>query len=245
MYNSKLNILIVLYQPTVSSLERIEKLSKFCNLYIYDNSIDNKSSLKCTMYYHSSSNSGITGALAWMVREMSKKNEANFLFFDQDTFINKEAIHKISEIQKKSKPSILINFCGNPVDYNNTPYFIINSGTLFPVSLLKKLQISVLERYFVDAVDLAICIHADLNGYSIEQFEIPEINHKIEQGYRKTRLLKLNVKHYSRNRSKEFMNSHLRLFQDCLKYRKIKPAMKILKFIIGFQFGRILNQLDI
>lgn len=229
-------VLIVLYEPTEVMINRIIELEKKNRLYLFDNSRESNSiELKYAKYYHSKSNVGISGALKWMLNECHAFDISYFIFFDQDTIFSRKTIESIAEqLQGFSSHTAAVHFTSENKK-KGLVRFVINSGTLFFVEPLQKI-LPVLDRYFVDAVDLAICHHVRRCKYNISCYPAPDIDHVAEQGIRTWRILcfEFTGKIYNATRRRDFINSHLRLFFDCIRVFYITDSLILIKFIVSY-----------
>lgn len=246
MKNKLYPVLIVLYNPDENCLLRIKNISSDVEIFIYDNSTEilNHSIQKITNYHHSNKNNGITGGLLWMKELCRVKSITSFIFFDQDTIFNINTIEHITSVCSNEKDLNKISHFTSENKKTGEVEYIINSGTVFKIDLLEKLTKNVLNRYFVDAVDLAICLFGSKIGYKIYTIKTEGIDHHTEQGKITVTLFKnkFELKVYSNVRAIEFYKSHFRLLIDSLKIIKIRSAITILKFIISFTIEFNINK---
>lgn len=229
-------ILIVLYEPTEAIINRIRELETYCKFYIFDNSSNIKNNnWKFARYHHSSSNIGIAGALKWMIKECQTLQLSCFLFFDQDTVFSLKTIESITQnIPNISSQTAIVHFSSEDKK-KGTVRFVINSGTLFFTKPLEKIE-SILDKYFVDAVDLAICHHVRKNKYNILSHTAPDIDHVVEQGLRKWRIFGFEFlgKVYDTSRRRDFFRSHSRLMFDCFRFFCIVDSLILIKFMMCY-----------
>lgn len=229
-------ILIVLYDPTEAMINRIIELEKKCRLYLFDNSLKATSiDLRFAKYYHSTNNVGISGALKWMLNECHAFDISCFIFFDQDTIFSRKTIDSIADqLQGFSSQTALAHFTSE----NKTKglvRFVINSGTLFYIQPLQKIE-PILDRYFVDAVDLAICHHVRKYNYIISCNAAPDIDHVAEQGMCTWRFLgfEFTGKIYNESRRRDFYKSHTRLLLDCIGDFYMADCFDLIKYMVSY-----------
>ena len=234
-------ILVVLYEPTEVSLRRLSDLGTKARLFLFDNSRKlNLINIESAIYIHSNKNVGITGAIKWMFEQCKTHHYERFIFFDQDTQFSSQTIESIAIHVGEMKHEVgLVHFTSEAKLMGNVK-FIINSGSLFIIKTLELCQ-DVLERYFVDAVDLAICFRIRQNNLSIMCCYAPDIDHISEQGFIKKNIIGItfSAKKYSTIRRKEFYNAHKNLIIDCIKERSIVDAVKVSQFLLSFFFAQL------
>jgi hypothetical protein len=239
--DNKIPILVVLFCPEQSVIARLIELQKSVNLFVYDNSpklshSDLTSLLK--YYYLDSSNSGISGAMRWMVQQCTTNKLTNFIFLDQDTIISENAIHQINEVLNSQDQHV--NICHFTSEFKSIPpRFVINSGTLFNVNFLIK-HSRILEAYFVDGIDLALSAASRRDGQHLNLHIISGIDHVSGQGFELWQIgpLKLTVKPYSAVRRQEFYRSHRRLVLELLSHFQFFDAIIVFKFTFAFWLGQ-------
>lgn len=237
-------VLIVLYQPDENCLKRINSLKSKVDFFIYDNS-EVENVIYDVKYFKSSNNVGLAGAMTWMYHECRRFGETSFLFFDQDTSFNENTINHINNHFSVLDSNDFISHYSSEQKLRGTVDFVINSGTIYPINLLEKC-LKHLSNYFVDGVDLLICLNARQNNFSILSNFAPDIDHFSEQGYVNVRIISLcfKLKPYSPWRRREFYKSHFRLLYSCLFVRRdLMPVFKLLKFIITFFYSQLLCKL--
>ena len=240
---SKLSIpvLIVLYNPDNNCIKRIESFKSAVNFFIFDNSsLENK--ISGVRYYKSQSNQGLSGAIYWMFQECLNSKNDYFLFFDQDTIFSIESIEYINRHFLSLNSFELISHYSSEEKNRGFVEFIINSGTIYPINILEKCLVN-LKNYYVDCVDLSICLTAKRNNFQVISNWAPDIDHFSDQGYFDVnfKIFKLKLKLYPTNSRKEFYKSLLNLLLECIhKYRSSKDFFIVLKFILAFFVGQTL-----
>jgi GT2 family glycosyltransferase len=237
-------VLIVLYNPDNNCIKRIESLKSSVDFFIFDNSsFQNK--ISGVRYYKSHSNQGLSGAIYWMFQECLQSKHDYFLFFDQDTIFSIESIEYIKRHFFSLNSFELISHYSSEEKDRGLVEFVINSGTIFPINVIEKCLVN-LKNYYVDCVDLSICLTAKQNNFQVISNWAPDIDHFSEQGYFDVNLkvLKLKLKLYPSNRRKEFYKSHINLlFDSILKYSSFKDFFIILKYILAFFVDQTLARL--
>lgn len=237
-------VLIVLYQPDENCLKRIDVLKSKVDFFIYDNS-ENENVIYDVKYFKSINNTGLAGAITWMYHECQRYGKTSFLFFDQDTAFTENTIIHINNHFKVLDSHNLISHYSSEQKLRGKVDFVINSGTIYPIKILEKC-ITNMSSYFVDGVDLLICLYARHNNFSILSNYAPDIDHFSEQGYIEVGIMSLRfkLKPYAPWRRREFYKSHLRILYSCLvELRDLISAFKLLKFIITFFYSQSLTML--
>lgn len=239
--NYKIPILVVLYNPEQAVLSRLIELQKFANVFVFDNSPRLSNTELTTLlnsYVWEKSNSGISGAMRWMVQQCMKNDLSKFIFLDQDTIITDDAIFQINDLSKSLDDQInIVHFTSDTK--KSPPRFVINSGTQFNVNFLRK-HSKTLESYFVDGIDLSLSAASRRDGNQIKLLIIPGIDHVSGQGFETWQVgpLQLKVKQYSLARRPEFYRSHRRLVLELLSNFQIFDAAIVLKFALAFRAGQ-------
>jgi hypothetical protein len=239
----KLPTLVVSYCPDEKSLGNIVALAESASLFLYDNSpqpIVSTVVLTGAVVFHEERNRGIAAALIWMADECVLRGNEYFLFLDQDTRIAQSSIEEIEETLRGGLPQSvdIYHFTSDEVK-GRAPRFVINSGTVFRASFIIQHR-STLARYFVDAIDLALCQIARKDGRAIVSRCIRGIDHDSGQGHEHYRLCghTFSIKPCSAFRRREFYRGHLRLFFDLLQSCAITDMYYVAKFVVGFTLSR-------
>ena len=243
---SKVNIpvLVVLYNPDINCIKRIESLKSAVDFYIFDNS-SLENIIVDVVYYKSQSNEGLSGAILWMYQECVRSEHKSFLFFDQDTIFSFESLEYINSHFFNMNSFDLISHYSSEQKHRGLVEFVINSGTIYPLKILEKCLIN-LKKYYVDCVDLTICLTAKQNNFQIISNWAPGIDHFSDQGYYEINfgIFKIKLKYYQTSRIKEFYKAHFRLIYDSIFiYKSIPDTMQIFKFLIEFSRGQFLARL--
>ncbi len=246
---TNLPVLVVLYNPSEASLSRLRTRYPHSPFFIFDNSpvSQGAASFDGSVYQWSASNVGISGALVWMLRECKQRGYSHFLFLDQDTVFDGGVFTQVRTELDRLPPEVgIANFTSDATESPRgmtakNVQFAINSGSVFSVKTLDSVAEQVLSRFFVDAVDLAICVHARHRGFSVVRLRVEGIDHVSEQGFRRAEALGCawNIKIYSDWRRREFYLSHCRLIADCLRLARFVDAAMVLKFMVGFVVGQL------
>lgn len=246
MNNNFLPIFIILYNPDQNCINRINLFKIKYSLYVYDNSrLKTSLSTEKITYHAASENNGIAGAFMWMYKHCSEMGYESFLFFDQDTIFTDNTLDFINTHYNKLNSTQLISHYSSESKKRGNVRFVINSGTVFPTNLLLEGK-SILERFFVDGVDLSLCQLARQLKFKILSNYAPNIDHFSDQGYYRTKILffNMNLKLYPKHRRQEFYKSHFRLLIDSIiKYKSIVDTLIISKYTISYaisQFSAIL-----
>lgn len=233
MIENKIPILIVLYDPEISVINRIKNING--NLFIYDNSKYINNDFSGIEYFHSNENRGIVGSLLWMIDLCKKFGYEKFIFFDQDTIFTSDVISAAQNFSSSDNEIFKIHHLTSENKKIENVKFVINSGTIFDVNFLLNNK-KILNKYFVDAIDLMLSYICRYTGYKIRLSIIPGIDHFSEQGAELWKLFGFTflLKDYSILRRKEFYRSHLRLLKMMAFNLSLIDALTILKFIISF-----------
>lgn len=197
-YNKKVVILIILYNPTQSQVQRINELAKKENCIVVDNSdykndkIDNSK----IDYIPLLKNTGIARAQQIGVQEAINIGFQYICFFDQDTHIPNDYIYNMiyhfENIKSNLDPKVgmigptVINAESNKEYnnhanklqlYNHSP-FIISSGSLISLDLFTNYKL-IDENLFIDLVDHDTCFRLQYAGYNIYTVRDVFIKHSI------------------------------------------------------------------
>lgn len=239
----KIAVLVVLYKPDEVAIEHLVAISDHCKLYIYDNGggsdLSNRLSASVN-YYNPGRNDGISTSLLWMAFKCRQDGIKSFLFFDQDTRIKFSVFKDVCELIdiKSDAGANLVHFSSE--NKISEPRFVINSGTLYNVQFIIRHK-SKLEKYFVDAIDLALSMYSRIDKVSLSSYRIDGIDHYSGQGYLLYQLLFLTfrVKSYSFHRRKEFFRGHFRLLQEAFANYMLIDVCFLVKFLLVFLFGQL------
>ena len=221
----KIKTFVLLFNPNIEDLTRWIELdvSLYCNTPV---------EVGRANYYGTGSNIGIARALMEMSNISKGEGFDGFIFFDQDTVIDKKVMNQIKDNLNSSSVNSLVHFSGiypSSIDVN----YVINSCTFFPNSLI---EISVKEGlldFFVDGVDLYISVIARMHEYPIQRIYISGINHIENQDWIYFQILqrKFRIKNYSDIRVKELMTGHLRLLRRVVTMFLLKDIVYLLKLV--------------
>jgi hypothetical protein len=241
MRRANLPIFIVLYNPNAKILDRLISISKRFEVFIFDNSLKPHNGLFLeSHYYWSSINKGISGALIWMNSICKNYGFKRFIFFDQDTiFTTQTILHIENDINNILSENVVVHYTSE-IKKKEFVKYVINSGTVYPQKLLD-ISESVIKRYFVDAIDLILCVLAQKNSYELLVRDAPEIDHLSAQGYAEKKIFNhiFLYKLYPSSREAEFFLSHLRLIIDCFKAGRITSVLYVTKVTFAFTISQI------
>lgn len=182
---------VIVYNPDISVLKRLENYNKVCdNIIIYDNSelknaISKLLSEKFQKYYWAEGNKGLSLAITHFF-EISEKDDADILLtMDQDSlFKNDDIIKMLKKIQRDNDQEYLI-YCPNyrklyldnqnnkvpgnykielekEVDVN----FCMTSGSFYKVLEIKKYF--PINNLFIGYVDQQLCFRVIDSGKKIK-----------------------------------------------------------------------------
>ncbi len=230
-------LLVVLYYPDKETIFRLLEIQKNSYLHVYDNTPtkNNEYSEIFLNYNKSGKNDGITGAILWMIKQSKLSKINNFIFFDQDTYLEKRIYNLIkNKVDFLTNDINIIHFTSkknNKLNYR----FVINSGSIFNINFLIR-NIEILNDYFVDAVDLALCAASHNEGCAVQLHVIEGIDHVCGQGYEEWSILfsKQKIKTYKKERRCEFYSAHFKLLRSLIRINQFVDSALIIKFIIGF-----------
>ena len=249
----------VTYQPEKSfyyDLDRFlghgQKVYIFCNCaesYTFIKNRYEKDSPNIK-YLYKDNNVGLSKAYNALLDLIRTDGHSYFYLFDQDTQIS-DYFFSI----KDSIPSsidlryiVLAQLCSEQLK-NQDPIklthamFVINSGSLINVSLIKSLG-GYPEGYFVDGVDYYICLMAKVMnlkvGYVKGDFGL---DHTVGQGDVSFTILNkpFLVRYYGWSRIKDVSKSHLKLILTSLYHLELRYSMKLIQFLVVFYLRNILG----
>jgi rhamnosyltransferase len=254
-------IALVLYNPTSSTINRIESLMELgIKFYVFDNSStknDILSSLNNINYYCDNFNYGLSYSLNFLCQNIKNDNFDNFLFFDQDTiftidtlkYINGFIEYKCSSEEPYFNTILSVNFRDNTTNINNLNsieirsfnkylltevYFTINSGSLFFLEHYNLFEWFD-RNYFVDGVDYSFSLNVIINKFkNISIINVPGLNHTAEQGDSSIYIFgtKITSRVYSIKRNLDFLRSHFLLLIKTFRIIDLKPKIFIIKAIL-------------
>ena len=259
---TKLNIAVglILYKPSEFLLKRIELiLNMGFHLYIFDNSPDeefiNPEEINSSFlhYYHKNDNKGLGFSLKFITRKSLENGNDLFLYFDQDTFFDKETLEYISAYFKTIKPQeIKANsafwFTNKTIDAaSKDNNLVINSGCCYVLENLSKMEWHD-QSMFVEGVDYMFCLDSIINGFTLTKIgKVPGLNHDIEQPILTRKFLnrEFEIRVYPLRRVLEVFSSHFRILFKSFSNRKFLFSYKIIYLLLGFTYHQIVSLLFI
>lgn len=263
---------IVLYNPTVSSINRILFFANCgTRLYIFDNSSvynDQLSDVNNINYFFLNKNFGLSFSIDFLCKNAIADKFKYLLFFDQDTIFSNETLNYIEEfiiqIEDSKNPFfdsiISFNFRDKSIEHNKLNvisknvfnnyefiniYFSINSGSLF---MLNKYSFFTWfdNRYFVDGVDYSFSLNVLLHKFkNLSISNIPGLNHSDEQGDTTVIIFgkRLTSRVYPLSRNIDFLKSHMLLFRKSFNIKPIKPKLFLIKAILSYIIVQLIFRL--
>jgi hypothetical protein len=255
--DNRLCLGIILFKPSTEELDSVIKLSEKYDVYVYVNSklnYEDELRLKSRVFfiYFSEINMGISKAMNHLFKKSYKNGFKYFLCLDQDTIISNMNItdiqNEILEIEFKFQDYNFLGFTLNVLSNKyNFQDFIINSGTIFNLHLLKKMSYFN-EEYFVDLVDYEISARAHManlkfiniqnNGFFDHISNQADTIHNIFG-------LKVRSRRYDITRLRETMKAYKRLMFFCIKNIEIFFFLKLLRSLIIYKVYRFLALLPV
>lgn len=253
----KLAIGSVIYQPEKAFFDRIKLINQNqISLFIYDNSPESSSSLKCInslaniTYLTAGKNQGLGVALARLCQSAYQQGFDALLFFDQDTDFNLQTISFIQNYFHShpnfSKAYSVIVFSGGEVSCLKDVNLAINSGSLFFLKNVKKIGWHN-ETYFVDGVDYEFCFKSHLAGLKIAKYSgVPYFDHESEQPDKVSVIFgkRFLFRKYSKERISDSIRSYLRLLYSAFKLVDLKFFCIFLRSLTIYLFGQLLARLS-
>jgi len=250
--NNELCLGIILYKPSTQELDSVIRLSEKYDVYIYVNSkLNHEDELrlqdKALFIYFSEINMGISKAMNHLFKRSYQNGFKYFLCLDQDTIIHNMNIidiqNEILEIEFKFPGHIFLGFTLNSqLNKYSFQDFIINSGTIFNLHLLKKMNYFN-EEYFVDLVDYEISARAYVTNLKfINLLNNNFFDHISNQADTMHNIFGLKVKsrRYNTSRVRETIKAYFKLMFFCIKNLESIFLLKTTRSLIIYIFYRFL-----
>ena len=239
----RLAVVSIIYNPSLQEYLNIIKLSQLCdNFYLYFNSdIDGHfKSLHKFRINSITDNVGISIALNALAKKAKRDGMTHIIFFDQDTVVDHDIFNsEVIDIIKFSSDKEVINF----VQYKNHKNFIINSGLMFPLSVLNEVGFFD-ERFKIECVDYSMQLRLMIHDIRWKFICLPDfIDHQKLQPISTTMSLFgkiLNIRFYGK-RSKEILLNHVRLILLGLRYGKFAFSYGVLRGLLIFIYSQIIT----
>ena len=190
-------------------------------------------------YINAGKNVGISKALnyAWIY---ARTNGYDYLLtMDQDSIWKNFGFFKKNSLSFLQNTKALIGPATQKSSLSNTkvPSFvrkqwIITSGMLVPVELLTDIG-GYNENFFVDGVDIELCLRAYTKGYKsyVDQSSFLNQNYGVKNNL-KFCGLKLSIQSYNPSRVHDIFFSNVVLFRIYRRYETIKELIVFLKVVI-------------
>lgn len=209
-YQSNIGILIVMYNPNLDTITRIEQLASCSNGVIVDNSIIRNFDTDIVgkmLYIPLCKNTGIAHAQSIGIQELKKYGFEYVVFFDQDSEVVADYIVGIVDEYKRISQLHPNLFLLGPRVYDKTngeEYHsvihkeakadkefiikreIISSGSCASLRMIDKVGM-LLDEMFIDFVDFEWCWRAKAKGFICGITENVALPHKV--GNRELKLL--------------------------------------------------------
>lgn len=181
--NNGYGALFILYNPKTEELERINNLAiHFDTVYVYDNSESNKSlrsffKLQNIIYLWNNKNNGLAIPYNYVLEKAYESKIRWLSLFDQDSIVTDNLVLglRIHTYQKiDSNIAVIaprIQYDDNNVANRNNQFvdWVINSGQMINVVLVKQNNIKYDENYFLDRLDADFCMQLKLKKLLILQ----------------------------------------------------------------------------
>ena len=205
------------------------------------------------LYKGAGNNVGISKALN-VILDYSFQNGYNYIvIMDQDSYWINFPLYKTSVIKKNSEEKCLIgpitqthNIMIKENEGIKECRWLINSGMMAPVNLLKELG-GFNEHFFVDGVDIELCLYAKRKGFNCYHNYEGRLVHRVGKqidvvfGGRKRQII-----YYNSKRILEILRNHIILYRlfgvnDLYYITKGYTKNFVLSLIIkGDRYGRLM-----
>jgi rhamnosyltransferase len=239
----------ILYNPSENALLNIRNAKLYgihTAVYINKVSINYKFALEKEdiLVLGSNVNDGLGVAFSALETYMKNSSYNFFIYFDQDTVVNKNCWELISKKYSKLFVDISTGLVNIIPSKRKNPKLVISSGSIFSMDILKKVGFHD-HSYFVDGVDYEFCLRLKKNGYRIDNHHFAGIDHYSLQGIEKIKILgfSLAIRVYGRNRLVDFNYSHYRLLCDSFLSRQYIFFFLFLKSFFIFNFKEFFSRL--
>ena len=182
---------VVLYNPSNDDLNNINSYIDYLDkLYVVDNS-DNSVKLsfdnKKIEYISYNENLGVSKALNIGAEKATNDGFEWLLTMDQDTVLNESIFKSVSKVIKEEK----VDDIGIITPWHNTkldtdkpkdnvdyPLDVMTSGNFVNLKVLNELG-RYDERFFIDGIDIEICLRLKKNGYKVMRLNYVQIEHNL------------------------------------------------------------------
>lgn len=246
----------VVYKEDVNFMAKVAFLSKYVsNVYIYDNSpllenARNYLDFKNVHYFTCGKNIGLGVGMSTLCAQAFYDGSNRLLFLDQDTVISEKTLDFINIVNNNFdlKDYLAISFSNDDINLQNVKekseyivndvYVVRNSGTLFNLDNLKKINWFD-TSFFVDGVDYEFSLNSSLHNLKLGLVKgVPGFDHISEQGYQKYNFFGKAIfyRTYNFYRILDVIRSSSRLiFRSLIKF-KFKYSFLFLRHMLAFLF---------
>lgn len=241
----------VFYSDIGRMLEANQAIYIFCNCLnsylIISEKFKTSSHLKV---FFMGGNVGLAKAYNFLMNKLTEDGYFYFYLFDQDTKINddffdiKNSIVEYIDVKRHVMTQLQSIDCdrGSSAVTLTEPMFIINSGSLVNIRLLKALG-GFPRDYFVDGIDYFISLAASVNGFAVGFLSGDfGLNHSLNQGDSKGFWFNgsISYRFYGWARIKDVTSSYIKLIGYSINHRKYRHGMQIVRFLLAFYLGNLL-----
>ena len=247
----------VTYQPEKSFYCDLDRfLGHGQKVYIFCNCAESYASIKNRYeegspnikYLYMDSNVGLSKAYNSLLDLIRGDGYSYFYLFDQDTQISdyfftvKDSIPSSIDLRCIVLAQLYSGHMKNqdPIKLTNA-MFVINSGSLVNVSLIKALG-GYPENYFVDGVDYYVCLMAKVMNFKVGYVSgYFGLDHTVGQGDVSLTILNKSflVRYYGWSRIKDVSKSHLKLIVISLYHFEFRYSLKLTQFLAVFYLRNI------
>ena len=237
----------VLYNPCENAIENI-KIAKSLGLkpVVYINSVQ-PHYLKDldelgVLILGKNKNVGLGVAFVEFEEYFLKTNYEYYIYFDQDTIVNKQAWNYIHSTYKElfSNTNIGLIFYGSQRKQN--PSFVINSGSIFSKNTLECFGLHA-KNLFVEGVDYEYCMRIRKNSQKIISIYCDGIDHKsLQDSFTKTVFgFHFPCRTYGLKRTIEFNKVHLKLLKIAFFSGLWPDLIFIIKSFLYFNIQEVIS----
>jgi rhamnosyltransferase len=190
--NPKILVTIPLFNPGryINRLMETIRVSGYTFLIWSNSTLDSHliselSNLRNVIFINHNKNLGLSSFLQFSSIYAYSKNFDVLLNLDQDTLIDDNLVHRVSEFLSVSElpdDIIQLSLLGGTPNINQE-FIAINSGSIFFIGNLHSFGFHS-QKYFVDCVDYKFSIDVYSSKYKIFSVDFMGIDHGVNQGHK-------------------------------------------------------------